>query len=326
MLNSLHIKNFRCFEDLTLSSLGQINLIVGKNSTGKSTLLEAIYVFARRGNPQSFDLILENRHEFIQQTNNISSIFFNRTCPDQQANALTVSNAEESDSVFCFCETPNKITSGFITNEEVFYWDVWFSQKQMEYPYEFVSTTLVSEDYLASLWDNISINSEDEEIRKSLHIIIKDLVNLVFIKSPNENSFDRIAIIKIKGQAKGIPLKSFGEGASRLLQIFLHALQAQNGFLLIDEFENGLHYSIQEEVWEKIFIIAKNFNIQVFATTHSEDALKAFSKVAISHKDIEGKLISLGRSAAIEDNGKILAEIYDEQSLAWFVESGMEVR
>ena len=33
MLDSLHIKNFRCFEDLTIPSLGRVNLIVGKNST-----------------------------------------------------------------------------------------------------------------------------------------------------------------------------------------------------------------------------------------------------------------------------------------------------
>jgi len=46
MLDSLHIKNFRCFEDLTIPSLGRVNLIVGKNNSGKSTLLEAINLYA----------------------------------------------------------------------------------------------------------------------------------------------------------------------------------------------------------------------------------------------------------------------------------------
>ncbi len=45
MLDSLHIKNFRCFEDLTIPSLGRVNLIVGKNNSGKSTLLEAVSIF-----------------------------------------------------------------------------------------------------------------------------------------------------------------------------------------------------------------------------------------------------------------------------------------
>lgn len=49
MLDSLHIKNFRCFEDLTIEPLGRINLIVGKNNTGKSTLLEAMIVWVHHG-------------------------------------------------------------------------------------------------------------------------------------------------------------------------------------------------------------------------------------------------------------------------------------
>ena len=97
-------------------------------------------------------------------------------------------------------------------------------------------------------------------------------------------------------------------------------------YLLIDEFENGLHYSIQEEVWEKLFKIAKELDIQVFATTHSEDTVKAFCKISVADKEVNGKLISLGRSAAIADNGKILADVYDEETLKILIQSGMEVR
>lgn len=65
MLDSLHIRNFRCFEDLQVPSLGHINLIVGKNNTGKSTLLEAVYVFAKNGAQEALKEILDNRHEFF---------------------------------------------------------------------------------------------------------------------------------------------------------------------------------------------------------------------------------------------------------------------
>jgi AAA15 family ATPase/GTPase len=53
-------------------------------------------------------------------------------------------------------------------------------------------------------------------------------------------------------------------------------VNAQDGYLLIDEFENGLHYSVQEQVWEVVFTLAKSLNVQVFATTHSSDCIKAF--------------------------------------------------
>ena len=112
---------------------------------------------------------------------------------------------------------------------------------------------------------------------------------------------------------------------SRILQIFINALKARNGYLMVDEFENGLHYSIQEEVWTALFKLAKDFDIQVFATTHSEDAVKAFCKVALASEE-EGRLIALGRSPAPEDNNRIVAISYDEKEIAVISRTGMEVR
>jgi AAA15 family ATPase/GTPase len=61
MLDSLHIKNFRCFEDLTIQSLGHVNLIVGKNSVGKTTLLEALHILGSGGLMGTIEQILINR-------------------------------------------------------------------------------------------------------------------------------------------------------------------------------------------------------------------------------------------------------------------------
>jgi AAA15 family ATPase/GTPase len=95
---------------------------------------------------------------------------------------------------------------------------------------------------------------------------------------------------------------------------------------MIDEFENGLHYSIQEEVWEKLFKLAKELDIQVFATTHSGDTIKAFCKVAVEDKEVDGKLFHLGRSAKTSNKGQIQAVSFDETQLKRFIDSGMEVR
>ena len=42
MIKSLHAENFRCFKELDLSGLQRVNVVVGKNATGKTALLEAI--------------------------------------------------------------------------------------------------------------------------------------------------------------------------------------------------------------------------------------------------------------------------------------------
>ncbi|HLA44590.1 MAG TPA: AAA family ATPase, partial [Aggregatilineales bacterium] len=42
MYTSFRVQNFRCFADLQMNDLARINLIAGKNNTGKTSLLEAI--------------------------------------------------------------------------------------------------------------------------------------------------------------------------------------------------------------------------------------------------------------------------------------------
>ena len=51
-LDSLKIKNFRILEDVTIEKLGHVNLIVGKNNSGKSTVLEALALLASGFNPE----------------------------------------------------------------------------------------------------------------------------------------------------------------------------------------------------------------------------------------------------------------------------------
>jgi AAA15 family ATPase/GTPase len=70
-----------------------------------------------------------------------------------------------------------------------------------------------------------------------------------------------------------------GDGMNRILTIILALVNSDNGCLLIDEFENGLHYTVQENLWRIIFHLSKELNIQVFATTHSEDCIKGFQSV-----------------------------------------------
>ena len=60
-LDSMEIKNFRCFEHLVIEKLGRVNLIVGKNSVGKTCVLEAIHLYADKGLPRGILQILIDR-------------------------------------------------------------------------------------------------------------------------------------------------------------------------------------------------------------------------------------------------------------------------
>lgn len=110
------------------------------------------------------------------------------------------------------------------------------------------------------------------------------------------------------------------------MQIILKVLKARDGFLLIDEFENGLHYSVQPDVWRLVFELAKRYNIQVFATTHSWDCIESFAQVAKEREDLEGVLFRMGRSVRKSDNGKVIATEFDEDELYNLTKDKIEVR
>lgn len=60
-LDSLEIKGYRCFKELTIPKLARVNLITGKNNVGKTSLLEAVHLWARRGSPEAVWEILSSR-------------------------------------------------------------------------------------------------------------------------------------------------------------------------------------------------------------------------------------------------------------------------
>jgi AAA15 family ATPase/GTPase len=168
-------------------------------------------------------------------------------------------------------------------------------------------------------------------VKQAMRIVAPEFENLNFVRnedgrSGTRTSFQRSAKVKMSGVTRPVPLNSLGDGMLRVLQLALKLFPARGGFLLIDEFENGLHYSVQEKVWGLLFEMADRLDIQVFATTHSWDCIESFAKVAYARTDIEGVLFRMGRSVRTSDSGKIIATVFEEQALAKITQADVEVR
>jgi energy-coupling factor transporter ATP-binding protein EcfA2 len=67
MLRDLTIQNYRCFKDFHIDSLARVNLIVGMNNSGKTSLLEAIYLLVNQGTPKCLADLLYNRGEVVER-------------------------------------------------------------------------------------------------------------------------------------------------------------------------------------------------------------------------------------------------------------------
>ena len=123
------------------------------------------------------------------------------------------------------------------------------------------------------------------------------------------------------GSDQLVPLTYMGEGLGYVLSWQLAILTARNGTVLIDEFENGLHYSALVDAWKAVGAAARQSNVQVFATTHSwECVIAAHNAFAESGED-EFRLHRLERR-----DGEVIALTYDQEQLATSVAHGFEVR
>ena len=98
---------------------------------------------------------------------------------------------------------------------------------------------------------------------------------------------------------------------------------AANGFLLIDEVENGIHHSLQRDYWTMVLRAAREFNVQVLATTHSWDCVAGFARAASDDEESEGLAVRL---EADDEDGSVRAVEYTERMLKVAAEQGIEVR
>ncbi|MDR1564627.1 MAG: ATP-binding protein [Oscillospiraceae bacterium] len=121
------------------------------------------------------------------------------------------------------------------------------------------------------------------------------------------------------GLAKRTPINFLGDGINRLLHIALTMLTNQGSIILIDEIENGFHYSFYPKLWEVIEHLAEKTKCQVFATTHSYECISGARELAKNDE-----LFRFIRLAKVDD--EVVAKPFDSEGLEYALEHEWEVR
>ena len=75
-----------------------------------------------------------------------------------------------------------------------------------------------------------------------------------------------------------MPLVSYGDGIKKVLSIANAIIEASGGILLIDEIDTSIHYRVYSDIFRFLIKAAKKFNVQLFITTHSDEAIKEILK------------------------------------------------
>lgn len=363
MLRDLTIQNYRCFEDFQMDGLERVNLFVGNNNSGKTSLLEAIYLLLSSDKSEALLETIDNRTDYFLNDNtffySIKHLFYGHKLKEKakakigfenkipQHLIIEFSNSKRGKHYpnlslpYLHCYEMQKIKSpvkgvetfanlsdrsSLINLENGEYIKIDRQYKKEKYTQiekkvsncVLVSVNKLFFEKIALMWDTIVLTSKEVKIIEALSIINRSIERISFSSSSNAN----LIRLKLENIETPIPLSSMGEGMYRILVLAMSLVTAENGVLLVDEIETGLHYEAQTDMWRLILETAKELNVQVFATTHSWDCIAAFQEALSQTEDASiGKLFRLDSKY-----GRLRAVEYDAEDLDIAVRNSIEVR
>jgi hypothetical protein len=363
-LDSLEIKNYRAFKELTIPKLARVNLITGKNSVGKTSLLEAVYLYMSDDLGVGLRRVLDDRDQLRQQMelrplaemeaeivaqDSIRTLFYaatDRPAASSREFAIGPLGALERQlrtQVIPYAGegiVGQPTPSSSFTRVDTLYLHAKKNGSTISLPVrvalmaehrpltefdetsscKLISSSGLSHAEVGLLWDLISLTSLEPAVISAVQIL-DDRIQRINLRGEPTLGERRVPMVSLGTLSDPVPLRVLGEGVNRVFWLGLGLTSVGGGVLLVDEIENGLHHSIQTQVWRAIFDLAQRLNVQVFATTHSWDCVTAFQKALADVDEREGLVINLRQKS-----GKMVTTTFDKRDLGIVVEDGIEVR
>lgn len=374
-LPNLFISAFRGIDSLRVPRLKRVTLFVGKNGVGKTTLLEAVRIYASRGKASDLASILHKRGEISTAIDedgdevdspNYLALFYGRGIKKGQTISIGFSDLSKQvkiepkplkfddvgdlkgsslDSLIYEKAWVLRVTSGqtgftipwiysqgHTGNFRLFRHRTWRRLLLFEDSDETslsvrcvnLGPSLMSTQEIAQLWEEIALTDNEEQAVEALKLVFGNSIERVAVVSRDATEFKRHrrdVRVRIGGLPSPVPLQSLGDGAVRFFGTGLALATSRNGFLTIDEAENGIHHSLHRDYWRMILQMARKNNVQVIATTHGWDCVSGFAQAVSEMNDAEGSLIRLEKS-----NGDLRAVAYPSDALLTAAAQGIEMR
>lgn len=358
MIRSVSFQNFRGFKHLELPDLAQITLLSGKNNAGKSTVLEGIFLLLDHYDPMCFGNICKfrsilatpdfdilwkplfhqlNTNEHIQISahleHDIELTYYREDSYSPLPQDFTwmtpdvmnrfISSAQNGYTLgfhFTQKKTPYTENGHFIAaspDGTVLNMNTSLPNNQkIPMPFTQVINSQIATLPPVELFGKLELDGRKSEI---LHLLNK-----------MDRTLSDITTINVGGQTqlygnmggKLLPMRLVGDGMNRLLFIMLSIMENPNAIILIDEIENGFHYSMYPMIWEAIANAAQKSNCQVIATTHSYECI-AGAVEGIEKTDMKDSFCFF--RLAQEKNGR-RAYRFSSDAVRTALDAEMEVR
>lgn len=306
MLENLHIKNFRGISSLQLNDLGRVNILLGENGVGKTTTLEAVSLVSAR-HPKQIQKLAQWREFHSSVADGFWSIFYGLDIQKRPTFEFTLNQAKHRFVLESFSQSDARdITNGSISlngrshvisddsvvgvksnyispdgnDSEIYYWpqvdESLVKHHKIDEAYRLGCfyiharrATSISEtaEALTRISDSIQYEDLFRDVLKSIDPRIRRIRAGTVEKSPVVN-------IDI-GLEKMVPLSFMGDGFCRVALMLTGIMGSSSKILAVDEIDSGLHFSIMKTFWSQCITLTKQFDVQLFCTTHNEEILDA---------------------------------------------------
>ena len=357
MYSSLSIKSFRSIKSLEFSELRRINLLVGKNNVGKSTILEAVFLLCGINRPDALDSLGNARGQFVQPSDEVWRAFFARMSPEKPVEIKGTFN-ETDRRLTIEGLPPDGLSSVAPTSrtgapEPITKLPVDFSIGRLDITQcandGQEDKITIKRDLSGNLINTVMTPPNPKVtiipsalIPSAALLIGPELVRQFSSLSEGKGQDDLIKslqfidprICRVEVLSKGVlptlhldigldrllPLAVTGAGTVHMFTIATNLAVCRDGVLLIDEIDNGLHHSVMPQLWEFLAEQCERFNVQVFATTHSDEMIRS----ALECLDDESRRPGLFRIDESKGSHKVVNYTYE--AIRSVLESNFEVR
>ena len=350
---NIEIKNFRGIDHLKIDDFSRVNILLGQNSSGKSSVLECLFMMMGMSNPdlpQTINSIRSRNYSGfadltyifhrldLKTTPEISSELFDNTKRHLSLD-LTYVFDEKSQPDLQNGQIPTSETKTFLNTLKMLF-DIEFGQQKNTYECSLtanqqglISNKKLAEGYLeknsvaflpADLAAGNPANDLVELAKRRLKDTVTERLKIFDSRITALEILNNVAYVGLEGIDQLMAVNMQGDGMRRYLNIVAASANPMNNILLIDEIDNGLHYSAYKKLWEAIFALATTTNKQVFVTTHSKETLYKLNEMLEEKTDYQKEL----RLYTIEKTLKkgIQAYKYTYEGLSGACANDIEIR
>ena len=297
---NIEIKNFRGIDHLKIDDFSRVNVFLGQNNSGKTTVLEAIAMLMAMSNPdipqainavrarKPFSKFIDIQYFFKNLDVSASpEVMAEQTDGNSRHLKLTLSYV--FDELADPQNEPQQMGTVKYVNTLEMNFDVSRGASNQGYQswlrvnsQGLVVNRKVADGYLESkrawltpsdLMTSNLANDLAELFKRNRKDAILALLKLFDSHITGIEILTDDIYVGFEGKTQMLSLSMMGDGLRRYLNIVAAAANPVIDILLIDEIDNGLHYSIYGKLWQSLFALAHATDKQIYVTTHSKETL-----------------------------------------------------